>query len=93
MSRVFKAVLSLFLHFENKIAHNERAIISRKEKGQNCSVPLRSTTQFSQIINAALFCAEYSRSIKGRCKGGTKKPGSAIMLNSPPKENTAMIPK
>jgi len=26
-----------------------------REKGQNCSVPLRYTAQFSQIIKAALF--------------------------------------
>jgi hypothetical protein len=65
----------------------------KKSKGQNCSVPLRCTTQFSQLINSALFCAEFFRSIKPHRTGGTKKPGSAIPLHQPQKENTANTPK
>jgi hypothetical protein len=57
----------------------------RKQEGQNYSVPLCFTTQFSQIINAALFCAAFPRSIKGRRKAGTKKPGSGSISNQSPK--------
>ncbi|MDR1948023.1 MAG: hypothetical protein LBQ38_01385, partial [Spirochaetaceae bacterium] len=60
-----------------------------EKKGQNYSVPLRSTPQFFQLIYAALFYAAISRSIKGRRKAGTKEPGYGVMLNSIQTENTA----
>jgi hypothetical protein len=45
----------------------------KKSEGQNCSVPLRSSPQFFQIVYAALFCAALIRSIKGHPQGWDKK--------------------
>jgi hypothetical protein len=47
---------------------------SQEEKGQNCSVPLCSTPQFSQLINAALFVPHYFPNQKPNLKSaGLKK--------------------
>jgi hypothetical protein len=63
----------------------------RPPPGRNHKVKI--VARFLQIIHAALFCAALTRSIKGRCKAGTKKPSPGSVLNLPPKKNTATIPK
>jgi hypothetical protein len=68
-------------------AYGSLGFAQRKEERKKVKIApfrLRSTPQIFQLIYAALFCAAISRSIKGRCKGGTRSPGPGIVLNSPP---------
>jgi hypothetical protein len=80
-------------HYKNRLGGTGCARREEVKKVKIAPFRYRSTTQFSRIINAALFCAALTRSIKGHCKAGTKKPGPAIALNPPPQENTATIPR
>ena len=53
----------------------------------------RFTTQFYQLINAALFCAAFARRVKGHPQSRDKKARLRIALHPPPQENTAVISK
>jgi hypothetical protein len=67
-------------------------MIRKKEKGQNCSVPLFSTPQFSQNINAALFVPPLP-AIKSYRKSAGQKSLVRQNVKSPPKENIANTQK
>jgi len=69
----------------------------RKEKGQNCSAPFLSTTQFSQSTPPFL-CRIIPHSKKAIAKCGTKKPGKtqsenmAIIHNPKPHTLPGVLP-
>ena len=54
----------------------------KKSQGQNCSVPLRSSTQFSQLIHAALFCAALTRRVKGHPQSRDKKARPRLLCQT-----------